>query len=444
MGFPELGKRSRVTIGGRLLGAICLGLLATGTIVFMRDLGAAGWVFFGIALTGLLGVLLWRDTGGDEESAEDLIEVAKQAIKDESARLDEKRLDLEKRVLAYGEWMEFPDFEELRTADWAAIAKSEQDEVVGELLVAESEAMLGKFSDGTYFREGKFQTKPLLLDLFAYVERIAKVYQPGSERPILETNLEALLKAINRASLQVILLLEELPFVEVKELNIRQVSERVRQANNVYRKYGEIQPFLEPARYLWHSSKFLLAANPLLAAGWIAGSELVWRGGKKLGRRALDAYLLRLVRQTLGIVAWETASIYDRNHRYRNPDWVFAVELTHLSSQFELTRDVLHDALKEIGRIPLKSSYDRIFLYRCIAQHVSPKPGRFAQADLLSLEIREQIRERLEKFHAAHLHGASLRATAKWRKGLLARLALEPDPETAAATEAAGRPGASP
>jgi hypothetical protein len=163
----------------------------------------------------------------------------------------------------------------------------------------------------------------------------------------------------------------------------------------------------------------------------------VWRGGKKIGRKALDAYLLRLVRQTLGIVAWETASIYDRNHRYRNPDWVFAVELAHLSSQFELTRDVLHDALKEVGRIPLKSSYDRIFLYRCIAQHVSPKPERFAQADLLSREIREQIRDRLDSFHTTHLHGARPRATEKWRKGVAARLGLTGAAEPGAGEEIA-------
>lgn len=427
---PDLGRRSRVTAGGRLVAAVCLALLALGSVVLLRDLGMKAWFFFGIALAGLVALVFWRvEIPAGEVSADDIVDAARRALREEAARLDEKRLDLEKRVMAYGEWMEFPDFEELRTADWTAVAKSEQDEVVADLLARESDAMLARFSDGTYFTEGRFQGRALLLDLYSYIEKIARVYQPDSERPLLETNLEALLKAINRASLQVILLLEELPLVEVKELNIRQVSERVRQANTVYRKVEELQPFLDPVRYLWHGSKFLLASNPLLAAGWIAGSELIWKGGKHLGRKALDAYLLRLVRQSLGIIAWETATIYDRTHRYRNPDWVFAVELTHLASQFELTRDVLHECLREIGRIPLKSSYDRIFLYRCVARHVSPKPERFAQSDLLSPVTREEIRVRLEDFLAAHLGGQPDTAVARWRLGLAERLGLETDGE---------------
>ncbi|MCB1230120.1 MAG: hypothetical protein KDN19_07635 [Verrucomicrobiae bacterium] len=421
----ELGKRSHVARGGRLLAGGAFVVLGIGAVLASQELGAHGWIFFGVALVGLLALMLWRAEDKEELDAEDLIEVAREAIHNEAARLDRKRLDLEKRVLAYGEWMEFPDFEELREADWTAIARSEQDERVARLLASESDAMLARFSDGTYFDSGKFQAKLLLLDIYTFVEAVSKIYQPGSERPLLETNLESLLKAINRASLQVILLLEELPLIEVKELNLRKVSEGVRKANKVYRKYEELQPFLEPVRYLWQGSKFLLTSNPLLAAGWIAGTELIWKGGKHIGKKALDAYLLSLVRQSLGIIAWETASIYDRSHRYRNPDWVFAVELAHLVSQFELTGETLRETFQEIGKIPLKSSYDRIFLYRCVAQHVSPKPERFAQADLMAETTREQIQTRLEAFYSSHLSGSRGKEVEKWRNGMKSRLGLK-------------------
>lgn len=420
----KLGKRSHVARGGRLLAGIAFVLLGIGSVLASRELGWAGWLFLGVALVGLLSLVLWKAEDKQELKDEELIEVAREAIHGEAARLDRKRLELEKRVLAYGEWMEFPDFEELRQADWREIARSEQDEAVARLLASESDVMLARFSDGTYLEEGKFQTKLLLFDIYGFVEKVSRVYQPGSERPLLETNLEALLKAVNRASLQVILLLEELPLVEVKELNIRKVSEGVRKANKVYKKYEELQPYLEPVRYLWQGSKFLLTSNPLLAAGWIAGTELIWKGGKHIGKKALDAYLLGLVRQSLGIIAWETASIYDRSHRYRNPDWVFAVELTHLVSQFELTRDTLSSSLQEIGKIPLKSSYDRIFLYRCVAQHVSPRPDRFAQAHLIEESVRQQIRQRLEDFYSQHLTGSDHEKLSKWRAGMMGRLGL--------------------
>ncbi|MCB1076508.1 MAG: hypothetical protein KDM64_01660 [Verrucomicrobiae bacterium] len=420
----ELGKRSHVSRGGRFLAGLALATIGVGVVLVSPAPGWTEWILFGIALVGLLSLVLWKAEDNPNLAEEDLVEVAREAIHNEAARLDGKRLELEKRLMAYGEWMEFPDFDELREGDWASMGRSERDEEVARLLGTESDGLLAKFSDGTYFTEGKFQTRLLLLDLFNFVEKVAKIYQPGSEKPILETNLEAMLKAINRASLQVILLLEELPLIEAKELNLRKVSEGVRTANKVYRKYEELSPYLEPVRYLWHGSKLLLMSNPLLAAGWIAGSELLWKGGKHIGKKALDAYLLSLVRQSLGIIAWETATIYDKTHRYRNPDWVFAVELAHLCSHFEISPDTLRGALREFGKIPLKSSYDRIFLYRCVAQHVSPRPERFCQNELLAAETREQIRKRLEQFRDGHLADAKEKELAKWRKGVETRLDL--------------------
>lgn len=294
----ELGKRSHVSRGGRFLAGTTLTLLGILVILEKPDPGWWEWTLFSIALLGLLGLVLWKAEDTVTLNEEDLMEVARDAIHAEAERLDSKRLELEKRIMAYGEWMEFPNFDELRDGDWASAGRSERDQEVARLLAVESDALLPRFSDGTYFDDGKFQTRLLLLDLFAFVEKVASIYQPDSERPILETNLEALLKAINRTSLQVILLLEELPLIEAKELNLRKVSEGVRTANKYYRKYEEISPYLEPVRYLWQGSKLLLMSNPLVAAGWIAGSELIWKGGKHLGKKALDAYLLSLVRQS--------------------------------------------------------------------------------------------------------------------------------------------------
>jgi hypothetical protein len=289
--------------------------------------------------------------------------------------------------------------------------------------------MLGRFSSGEYWNDGQFRTQALLLDLYKFMEEIARIYLPEAERPLLETNLESLLRAVNRASLQVILLLEEIPILEAKELNLRKVADGVRKASKVVRKYEDLQPYLEPVRYLWQGSKLLLASNPLFAAGWIAGSELIRQGGKKYGKKALDGYLLSLLRQTLGIIAWETASVYDRTHRYRNPEFVFAVELTHLTSLFPLEPELMRDALQELEKTPFRSTYDRIFLYRCLAQHVSPKPKNFAQPDLLEKETREAIFTRLQSFRSRHLSEAREKDLSAWESSLANRLQLSSSSE---------------
>lgn len=421
-------RRAAVTRGGLLGARVALLVVMIATVVMRGELGAATWVFAG---AGLAGLLLLAGRRSDEDEARDVdqaFRVAEEAIRREAKRLDSRRAEIEKVLLAYGEWMEFPDYEELRTVEWAVPERSAQDARVAELLDQEAARVIRQVSAGAYWKNGQLQTRVVLLELWEFVETIAKIYNPQSQRPILETNIEDLLKSVNRVSLQVILLLEEIPILDVKDWNLRQVADKVRQATKVVKRYDDLQPLLAPVRYLWQGSKFLIASNPFVAAGWIAGSRLVGRAGRKLGKRSLDAYLLSLVRQILGIVAWETASIYDRQHRFRDPEWVYAVELAHLVSKFPLTSDSLRGALRELGSLPLRSSYDRIFLYRCVAQHVSPKPERFSQIDLLTEETRRQISERLHAFFAKHVVESKDRTAASWRKELAKRLGLSAAP----------------
>ncbi len=390
----------------------------------------AKWTLAALALAGIPLLLVRapdRAAAAAPAGDEALVEMAKRAIRSEAKRLEEKRRDLEKILMAYGEWMEFPDFEFLQSTDWKDQAHLAMDARVAELIDHESDLVLQRFAAGVYWTEGRFEARQMLLDLASFTESIARIYRPDSELPLLELNLESLLKAVNRASLQIILLLEEIPVIEVKEMNLRKASENLRTASKVFRKYEELQPYLAPMRYLWHGGKMLIASNPLFAAGWIAGSELLWRGGRHLGKKAFNAYLLGLVRQTLGIVAWETAGIYDPTHRYRNPDWVFGVELAHLLCQFDETPEILREAFRELGRLSLRSTYDRLFLYRCVAQNASPKPKHFAQAELLPVATREEIRKRLLGFYERHVGGSgtmSAETAEKWRAGVSERLGL--------------------
>ena len=398
----DFSKRSQLSRGARFLASILFFILAVVALFIDINPGWMNWMFSGVCFIGCGVLVLWKAEETDDLREEDLIEVAKQAIHSEAERLDNKRTELERVLMSYGEWMEFPDFEKLQNLDWKGEVPG-ADKRITEILDLQADKMLTGFSSGEYWEDGKFQTRKLLLELFGFMESIAAIYYPDAERPILETNLESLLKAINRASLQIILLLEELPLFDVKEMNIRKASDSIRKASKVYRKYEELQPLLEPVRYLWQGSKFFLSSNPLLAAGWIAGSEILWKGGKKIGKKAMDAYFLSLMRQTLGILAWETAGIYDKTYRYRSPDWIYGLELVHFASRFEPTTEMLRAVFKELGGIPLRSSYDRIFLYRCVANHVSSKPERFASCDWLPGEMAKDICKRLEEFAAKNL-----------------------------------------
>ena len=419
------GQRARVTRGAVLISQGAL--LTVGIVAYvMRDqLGVAAWAVALVSLGGILASFFWIAGQGAEEEVGEALTLTEEAIRREAKRLDSRRAEIGKVLMAYGEWLEFPDFEELHKVEWATVEGSAQDAEVSALLERESDRVLVSISEGDYWEEGQLQTRVLLNDFGEFVESIARIYNPDSEKPLLETNLEELLKAVNRVSLQVILLLEEVPLLDVKDWNMRQVADKVRTASKVVRKYEDLQPILSPVRYLWQGSKFLLASNPLLAAGWIAGSSLVREGAKKIGKRSLDGYLLSVVRQVLGIIAWETASIYDRTNRFRDPEWVYGVELAHLVSEFPLDRKSLRAAFAELGALALRSSYDRIFLYRCVAQNVSPKPERFTQADLMTEETRGEIAKALDGFCRKHLGADKEKKVSKWRRDLSRRLETE-------------------
>ena len=418
-------RRALVTRGAVL--SVQVALLVLGIVAFAvrEQLGPVTWLFVLLPLGGLVVTTLWLAGEEVEEGAADALQVAEEAIRREAKRLDTRRAEIEKVLMAYGEWMEFPDFEELHRVEWATSERSAQDAEVVALLEGQADLVLQRISEGNYWDGGQLETRLLLSDLGDFVESIARIYNPQSGQPLLETNLEELLKALNRVSLQIILLLEEVPLLDVKDWNLRQVADKVRTASKVVRKYEDLQPILNPVRYLWQGSKFLLASNPILAAGWIAGSNLVREGAKKLGKRTLDGYLLSVVRQVLGIIAWETASIYDRTNRFRDPEWVYGVELVHLVSEFTLERESLRAAFSELGALALRSSYDRIFLYRCVAQNVSPKPERFIQADLMTEERRGEIAKALNDFCRKHLEGGKGRKADKWRRELGRRLAVD-------------------
>ena len=415
-------KRALVTRGAVLAAQGALVMVGIAAFVMRGQLGAMTWLFALVPLAGILVSMFWLAGQAAEEEAGEALLLAEEAIRQEARRLDSRRAEIGKVLMAYGEWMEFPDFEAIQKVEWATTERSAQDAEVAALMERQADRVLERVSEGYYWEEGQLQTRALLLDFGEFVESIAGIYNPESERAILETNLGELLKSVNRVSLQVILLLEEIPLLDLKDWNLRQVTDKIRTASKVAKKYEDLQPILNPVRYLWQGSKFLLASNPLLAAGWIAGSNLIWKGGKKIGKRSLDGYLLSLVRQVLGIIAWETASIYDRTSRFRDPEWVYGVELAHLVSEFPLERESLRAALRELGALSLRSSYDRIFLYRCVAQHVSPKPERFIQADLMTEDTRKEIVESLTEFFREYVGDTREKKVARWRKDLGKRL----------------------
>ena len=101
--IASLKERSPLSRGGR--GFAALLFLGLGALAFGAEIEPAWakWAVVSVAAIGLLTVSLWKAPARDEAvSEEDIIELARRAIKTEATLLDAKRQGLEKVLMAYG------------------------------------------------------------------------------------------------------------------------------------------------------------------------------------------------------------------------------------------------------------------------------------------------------------------------------------------------------
>jgi hypothetical protein len=134
---------------------------------------------------------------------------------------------------------------------------------------------------------------------------------------------------------------------------------------------------------------------------------------------------LALLSSVVRVIGYEVAGIYGGDFRHRDPNWIYAAELTELLAQFPLSRDSLAHALREVGTLELRSEYDRIFLYRSLASHKSVRPGQYNAAEFLKADERHAIASRLEKFLAAFVHGKAADRVEKWKQAAEERLSVK-------------------
>ncbi|MEM7014367.1 MAG: hypothetical protein AAF585_23140 [Verrucomicrobiota bacterium] len=287
-----------------------------------------------------------------------------------------------------------------------------------------AEHIIEGFQTDRYSEDGEFKPQLLLNELIEFVESIARIYQPGAERPLLETSVETLLKSINHITLQLLFQLEQLP-LNLKDYSLSRAYDHIRKASKAYHYYRSVSPILPYVNYTYQVGRIVLGANPLITGTWMLGSEILKRAGKKISKHYIDRYSMKLTAEAIRVVANETAQTFDKDFRYRDPEWVYGVELTELVHQFPSSLRTRQVALGEIGSLPLRNSYNRIYLYRCLADGKSPKPDEFIRARTLSAEQRRQIAERLEKFFRNHVRGRRRELVEKWAGAASERLGVQ-------------------
>jgi hypothetical protein len=338
-------------------------------------------------------------------------------------RLDERERDLVARFSRFHEFLEYPAEDLHASKVTGELQKlSEQDRQVHKLLEAEAERVYEKIRRNGYTVEGRVDALAIRDEALELIKKVARIYKPESEFPLLETSFEQLARAASRICLHTLVLLEQLP-VNVQQYNINTLYGYIRKAVVGYGVYQKATPWLTYLSRGIYAGRMVATTNPATLGAWWLATELGKRGAQMVVENVVDRQAIAVLHNLVAIVGVEAAGIYGTGFRQRDPAWMLGTELVELIHSFPASAECLKFGLQKVTALPMRSEYDRIYLYRCLANHKSPGL-QLTDSAMLGRDQREAIARELEAFFTEHIHGASDANTKRWREGFERRFDL--------------------
>jgi hypothetical protein len=338
-------------------------------------------------------------------------------------RLQERERDLASRFARFHEFLEYPVEDVHAKKSSGELQKlTEQDRSVRKLLEAEAERVYEKIRRNGYTVKGKVDLETIRIEAMNLIQQVAKIYNPSSQNPLLETSFEQLARAASRICLHVLVLLEQLP-VSVQHYNANKLYGYMQKAIISYGVYQKASPWLTYLSRGLYAGRLAAATNPATIGAWWLATELGKRGAQKVIENVVDRQAIATLHDLVTVIGVEVAGIYGTGFRQRDAGWILGAELVELVHCFPMSGESLRNGLRHVTALPLRSEYDRIYLYRCLADHKSAGL-QLADPAMLPREEREVIAKHLEAFFTSHIHGATEANLKKWRDGFEQRFDL--------------------
>ncbi|MDG1895721.1 MAG: hypothetical protein P8J37_12520 [Fuerstiella sp.] len=338
-------------------------------------------------------------------------------------RLADRERTLAEQTIRFQEFSEYPAPQKTKSNDvQTTLRLSEADRRVRTLLEAEAERVYEKIRQNGYSAAGKIDADAIRTDVLGLIQRVAMVYSPESDNPLLETSFEDLARSASRICLHMLVLLEQLP-VDIKRYNINEMYGYIQKAVQGYGAYQQVAPWLKYVTRGAYAGRMAAGMNPVTLGAWWVATELGRRGAQHVVENMVDRQAVAMLHDVVTVIGAEVSNIYGPGFRQRDAAWIFGTELTELLHQFPVSRESLSQALREVTALPLCSEYDRIYLYRCIAGHRSAGL-RIEDPAMLSRTEREEIATKLETFFGQYIHGAEEYRIA-WQDDLETRFDLK-------------------
>ena len=353
------------------------------------------------------------------DAAEPLLEWESQLEKQQESfdelvrQLDQREKRLTEKLVTYHSWAEFPEPMDV-TIDGEQVTAgelAEKDSQTLELLNVETQRIFDAILANQYSSDGQVQLELLRDEALDLANRVARIYQPDSKQPLLETSSEQILVAAGRICIQMMVAVDELP-LNVKQMNIQSLYSYVKTAVNAYGVYKKAQPYMNYASAAFYASRFAAGVNPVASGAMWLLQSLGKKAASSITTKYFNQHAMALLSNVIHAIGFEAAQIYGGDFRHRDPNWIYATELAELNHQHTSIEGMLAASLNIIGALQLRSEYDRVFLFRQIVAGASCDPAKFKAAEVLSDEQLERIHSELLEFAQEHLTQDEL---AKWQ-----------------------------
>lgn len=440
-------------VAGVILATVMLAFAMTGVSLPSVGLGALAFLPLSAALVDAIRLRrkmasTREGQGGDNipfDTAEPDKAELQQWLEEKAETLTARELTLNTRALALQQWMQFPDaidFHKQQGTHQTATAGSNEidddpmaqhDHQLFELIDAKTHELFDSIKQDAYRKEeagGKvFDNQKIRLDLIALVADVAAIYRPGEQSPLLKTNVESVSRAIGRASLRLLVVVDNLPG-GLARYDFQSIYSLVMHAVRTFGLYQSAKPYIDIASGMLVAGRLVSSTNPITLVAWWAASRATTYGASKLGQHVLNEQAVGMIRLLIEVVAVEVASIYSPMVRYRDVHWIYGVELVHLASELKIPDSARVQAMRELSLLSLHDEYGRVSLMRHLADGTTSRPANYHPAHSLSAADRKIVTERLEAFLLAHVINDTNRATTQsaidhWQTAASERLEIQ-------------------
>jgi hypothetical protein len=309
-----------------------------------------------------------RPPDGAGLTEEELAEWRNRALIEREQRLELRELQLARQTRVLQRVDE--DYLDVLETDPSAEelgALVETDRKVIALIESESQRAFDRILENRYAAAQGVDAELILADLRSFVEQVARLYRPGTEHPLLETEIELIAKSLSSTALHLLVVVDSLP-IDLKSYNAARMYRLIRRGVSYYGSYKTFRPYIEHGLNVLQLARLALGMNPIAVGGAWAAGKLASYGARTLGERLLQRQALQLLTDFIRVIGFEAAMIYGGGFRHRDANWVLGAALVNLEVSRGKDLAGRDAALVKLCDLALRHEFDRIRLVHGLAK----------------------------------------------------------------------------